>query len=400
MGLGKKLGQLNNNANAQTQNAYKPLSEGGYNSSNVLGLPIAVPLSDNEKNEIKALEVESVNEYTQQAQPTNYNGLFKPQIPSGLEYPCPEVSSLVVEKMWRIVCLNGLYAFYTQESLQTLVNRACRHDYKTLQTQWSIPTIDMATDIAVLGLYDIVIFADDSGSMGCREPKEDNMTRFDILKNVIETVGFWSTLLDPDGIVVRFFNSVVEANGVGNSSDIHKLFTNVRPGGSTPMGRNLKSRIFDSIIRPVALSNELVRPVLIISITDGVPDYKSDVINTIRDIKNFFTGTKYGPNGAAFSFVQIGSDSGATDYLNELDTHPQIGNLVDCTSEFSIEQSQCGQGFTEAVWVIKLMIGAVDPSYDLADEQQTASAPMPIAQTVPTQPNHNNSSSIFNFGFR
>jgi hypothetical protein len=70
--------------------------------------------------------------------------------------------------------------------------------------------------------------------------------------------------------------------------------------------------------------------------------------------------------------------------------------LVDCTSEFSIEQSQCGQGFTEAVWVVKLMIGAVDPSYDLADEQQST---VPMAQAV-FPPNQNNPNSIFDFGFR
>jgi len=368
MGLGKKLGQLNSYANIQTQNAQQPLSIGGYNSQNILSLPVAQPLNSNEKNIIKILEVEAINDYTQHSIPTNINGLVKPLVPKGIEYPYEEISSLIVEKMWKIVCLKGLYLFYTQEELQQLINKACKHDYKILQLQWNIPTLDMTTDLSVLGLYDIVIFADDSSSMSLREPKEDNMTRFDIMKNVIETIGFWSTLMDYDGIVVRFFNSSIEANTIGNALDISQLFNSVSPNGSTPMGNNLKSKIFDKIIYPMIQTNELIRPVLIIIVTDGVPDSQQDVINNIIKIKNYFTKTKYGSNGIAFSFAQIGSDLEATKYLNMLDIHPQVGNIIDCTSEFNIEQKQCGQEFTESVWIIKLMIGAIDPSYDLLDE--------------------------------
>lgn len=391
MGLGKKLGQLNSNSNAQTQNSQQPLSVGGYNSNNVPSLPIAVPLSDSEKNDIRALEVEAVNEYSQHhINISNLNNIIKPNIPKGIEYPYEEISSLIVEKMWRIVCLKNLYSFFTQEELQQLVNRACKHDYKILQSQWNIPTLDMATDLAVLGLYDIVIFADDSSSMSTREAKEDNMTRFDIMKNVIETIGFWSTLMDPDGIVVRFFNSHVEADGIATTQDISKLFFSVRPNGSTPMGQNLKSKIFDKVIYPITQLNKLARPVLIITITDGIPDSQQDVVNTICDIKNYFTKTKYGSNGSAFSFAQIGSDVGATEYLNTLDTHPHVGNIIDCTSEFSIEQQQCGQGFTETAWIIKLMIGAIDPSYDLVDENPppsyNSSAPSPYYSSSSAAP--------------
>ena len=35
-----------------------------------------------------------------------------------------------------------------------------------------------------------------------KEPKEDNMTRWHLLKCVIETISFWSTLLDDDGVIV------------------------------------------------------------------------------------------------------------------------------------------------------------------------------------------------------
>ena len=396
MGLGKKLGQLNSNTGTQVNNAQQPISVGGYNSNNIQSLPVAQPLNEYEKCQIKELEVEAINDYSQCHMSSNPNNLQKPQVPKGIEYLYEEISSLIVEKMWRIICLKKLHSFYTQQQLQELVNRACKHDYKILQSQWNIPTIDMTVDLAVMGLYDIVIFADDSGSMSTRESKEDNMTRFDIMKNVIETIGFWSTLMDSDGIVVRFFNSNVEGNGVTNSADVSKLFNSVRPSGSTPMGSNLKLKIFDKIIHPLIQSNELLRPVLIITVTDGIPDSQTDVTNNIINIKKYFEKTKYGSNGVAFSFAQIGSDSGATDYLNTLDTHPLVGNIIDCTSEFSIEQKQCGPGFNESVWVIKLMIGAIDPSYDMADEQNNNTTSM-VAEAYPVN-NHQN--SVFGFGFR
>lgn len=96
----------------------------------------------------------------------------------------------------------------------------------------------MATDLAVLGLYDIIINADDSTSMRLTEPNEDGLDRFTIMKIVINTIGFWSTLMDPDGIVVRFFNSNVGGDGIGTMQDTLNLFEKVRPNGSTPMGCN------------------------------------------------------------------------------------------------------------------------------------------------------------------
>lgn len=407
MGLSKKLGQFNTNTGLLTQNAQQSLYSGGFNSNNIINLPVAQPLNDNDKLYIKSLEADAINDYSNIIQnpyfnqnlPQNSNGLVKPIVPVGNDYPCGEVSNLIVEKMWRIVCLKGLYPFYSQNNLQELVNRACRHDYRILQSQWGLPTLDMTTDLAVLGLYDIIIFADDSGSMATTEPNEDNMKRFDIMKTVIETIGFWSTLMDPDGVVVRFFNSGIEGNGIANCADVSKLFNKVKPSGSTPMGKNLKSKIFNQIIQPVINAHELSRPVLIITITDGVPDSQSDVINSICEIKNLCSQSVYGSNAVAFSFAQIGTDSVATEYLNKLDTHPQVGNIIDCTSEFSIEKKQCGQGFNESVWVIKLMIGAIDPSYDQADEvgYTNPSAPPIVTEAYPV--NNKKPNSIFNFGF-
>jgi hypothetical protein len=57
----------------------------------------------------------------------------------------------------------------------------------------------------------------------------------------------------------------------------------------------------------------------------------------------------------------------ATKFLEELDNHPQIGDLVDCTSNFEIEQDQMmrkGVDLTPELWLVKLLMGGIDTSYD------------------------------------
>ena len=369
MGLGKKLGQQNAVTESNLAAARNDVSEGGYNASNI-GTVNMIPITQRETEEIR----ESTREASQDMQKyACQSSLKKPTVPNGAEYPNYDVSTLVIEKMWRIICANKLHNFYTQERLQTFVNRACKHDYKILMNEWNIPTIDMTVDFAVLGLYDIVIYADDSGSMATEEPAEDNMTRWEVLKNVISTCGFWASLMDADGVVVRFINSNVEGNGIKTMNEIKGMFRNVRPHGGTPLGEKMQERIIQHIIEPFIRNQQLERPVLILTLTDGAPSNPEMVRNVIKSCYSLCKKSKYGENAVAFSFAQIGSDRGATDYLGKLDNDKEVGHLIDCTSEYSIEREEIlraypGATFTEATWVIKTMIGAVDPDYDKSDE--------------------------------
>lgn len=49
----------------------------------------------------------------------------------------------------------------------------------------------------------------------------------------------------------------------------------------------------------------------------------------------------------------------ATNFLAELDNHPQIGGLVDCTSNYEIEQDEMarkGAELTPELWLVKLLV--------------------------------------------
>lgn len=113
--------------------------------------------------------------------------------------------------------------------------------------------------------------------------------------------------------------------------------------------------------------------VLVITMTDGEPDSKPDVVNAITECLKKARASHYGEHAVAFSFAQIGSASQAADWLGEIDKDTTIGHLIDCTSEFHAEKAECeraypGINFTESTWLVKSMIGAVDPEYDQADE--------------------------------
>ncbi len=370
MGFASKLGAKNNANDQQLKGAVHPVSEAGYNQQNIPNLPSAPPMTQDDVTSVISSGQEARRDLNK-AQP--YSGPLQKPIPIRTgDQTRDQINSTIVDKMWRIISLNRIHAFYNQERLGKLVERACKHDYNILMKQWNIATMDMTLDLAVLGLYDIVLFGDDSGSMSTVEPTEDNMTRHQILQEVIRTLSFWSSLMDADGVVIRFMNSSYEGNGISDSKQVQEMFRNVRPGGGTPMGEVLKSKIIDGMIKQHVLNGDLERPFLIITVTDGIPNNPQAVVSAILEARNMCAQSKYGEHAIAFSFAQVGNDKSASDWLGEIDTHPQVGHLIDCTSSYPIEKQECmakfGVEFTESMWLIKLMIGAVDPAYDQADE--------------------------------
>jgi hypothetical protein len=52
-----------------------------------------------------------------------------------------------------------------------------------------------------------------------------------------------------------------------------------------------------------------------------------------------------------------------------------VGDIVDVTSHFEEEQMQCakkGITLTPHLWLLKMMLGGIDPTYDEEDEGNTA----------------------------
>lgn len=83
--------------------------------------------------------------------------------------------------------------------------------------------MELAYSLATLALYDIIIYADDSGSMAFEEGGE----RIQDLKLMVGRVADVATLFDDDGILVRFMNEQIEGNGIRDSMSAAQLISQV-----------------------------------------------------------------------------------------------------------------------------------------------------------------------------
>ena len=146
--------------------------------------------------------------------------------------------------------------------------------------------------------------------------------------------------------------------------------------GLTPLGTALKNKVIDPLIVQKARSNQLRKPVLVICITDGQPagEPANAVFDAIRYASTELARTPYGKGAVSFQFAQVGNDLKAREFLAKLDNEPGIGELVDCTSNFESEQDEMAKAsppmdLTPDMWLVKLLLGAVDSSYDTKDEK-------------------------------
>ncbi|KAH9877892.1 hypothetical protein J1614_003109 [Plenodomus biglobosus] len=271
----------------------------------------------------------------------------------------------------------GLQSFYPPNSpiIEQIAQQAAPKVNEVIQ-RWRVQK-EIANDIVKLALYDIVLYIDDSGSMQF----EEEGSRIKDLRLILERVSFAATLFDADGISIRFMNTDLSGlrgqqgrplqDGVANESQIEEVMRGVQFKGLTPMGTSLRKKVIDEIVLQKAAAGQLRKPVLVIAITDGQPagEPQNAVFDTIRyafdTLQQRFP--QYGRGGVAFEFAQVGNDEAARKFLSKLDEDPQIGPMVDCTSKMM--RANPPVDLTPDLWIIKLLLGAIDRSYDSKDEK-------------------------------
>jgi hypothetical protein len=287
---------------------------------------------------------------------------------------------------------NGLQAFYPANSpkLDIIAQRAAAN-IRQVSERWRIAK-EIANDIVKLGLYDIVLYIDDSGSMQF----EEEGSRIQDLRLILERVSYVAQLFDDDGISVRFMNTDLSnardpsgrslQDNIKDQTAIDQLMRGVQFKGLTPMGTSLRKKVIDDMLLRNAQDGRLEKPMLVIAITDGQPagEPQNAVFDTIRyafdTLQQRFP--QFGRGGVAFEFAQVGNDEAAKKFLGKLDEDPQIGPMVDCTSNFENEQDEMAHAnppvdLTPDLWMVKLLLGAIDASYDAQDEK---SNPAPVSQ--------------------
>ncbi|TPX39436.1 hypothetical protein SeMB42_g05926 [Synchytrium endobioticum] len=294
-------------------------------------------------------------------------GVPPSQLP--LPYAPPDTAALE-QKLRRTIQENRLDSFYgTPQAFQTVLSKAQSVNFDAIAARWRIPR-ELAYDLVSLSLYDVIFFCDDSGSMAFEEHGE----RIDDLKEILGQVSSIATQFDADGIMVRFINSALEGNSIRSPLEVDSLLSQVNYHGGTMIGTNLDLKVLQPLVLRPAMTSTLAKPVLIITITDGEPNVepRDKLTQVIKQAKAALNSqTRYGAGAVAFEFAQVGRDLKAQKFLESLDTHPDIGNMVDCTSYYELESeeySRKGINLTPELWLLKLCCGAVDRSYDEQDE--------------------------------
>lgn len=101
--------------------------------------------------------------------------------------------------------------------------------------------MEIASDLVKLALFDIILYCDDSGSMAF----EEQGSRIDDLKLIIDRCSFAGALFDTDGIQVRFMNSRVQGDNINSQQAVMQLVNQVKFSGLTPLGTALKQKILE-----------------------------------------------------------------------------------------------------------------------------------------------------------
>lgn len=218
-------------------------------------------------------------------------------------------------------------------------------------------SIAEAVDLHMLAAYEILIIADDSGSMQTRDPGA-MQNRWDELKDTLSLMVEVGGCFDATGIDLYFLNRPTVSGVTGAS---HPAFQNALrdpPRGTTPLREKL-----DEVTRSYTGG----KPVLLIILTDGVPNGgPSPFIQAVeRLVKKQSTQATF-----RVQIMACTGDDEAVGWINTLDKKYQEVDATDdyYTEKAEVLRSRRRQTFTRGDWCMKAMLGAISAKYDAWDE--------------------------------
>jgi len=222
-------------------------------------------------------------------------------------------------------------------------------------------TIAEANDLVILQDYDIVIIADDSGSMrnAAQPPHMRTVgapvkTRWDELKETISSIVEIASCFNPAGIDVHFLNRE-PLQKVQQASDarFQQAFAS-QPHGRTPLTETLQR---------VASTVNTERGVLLFILTDGEPNGGKWAFS--RTLRSLVSTLKL-----RVQVMACTAEDDEIEWLNDLDCELKE---VDVTDDYHAERSQVLRAglatrFTRGDWCMKAMLGPVSHKFDRWDE--------------------------------
>lgn len=184
--------------------------------------------------------------------------------------------------------------------------------------------------------------------------------RWESQKELIQRITQVTTLVLPDGegVALRFINRDVDNATNLTLEGIRDILQPMtwQPGGDTPIGTNLRSKILQPLVYDKITKGTLERPVLIIIITDGMPEPEdsSVLVNAILECERQLQENAYPPQSmlhtslcvfrliyfpliilmkaVRFMIGQIGTAKSATKFLDSLRNNQDLSRTTFVTS--------------------------------------------------------------------
>jgi len=232
-------------------------------------------------------------------------------------------------------------------------------------------TVAKADELTVIEGHQMVIIADDSGSMANpsvppakRKPGVDSSTRWDELRATISSIVDVTACFDSSGVDVFFLNREAVA-GVKDSSDPRLVQAfETPPDGTTPLLEAME-------LVTSRLSRE--RPVLLFLLTDGEPNGGPEPVEAaLKKLVAHGGGPKI-----CVQIMVCTPDDEEVEWLNALDRDTEG---LDVTDDYHTEQQEVlmfnkASQFTRGDWVMKAVLGTVSKKFDDWDERNVTKEP-------------------------
>jgi Mg-chelatase subunit ChlD len=163
---------------------------------------------------------------------------------------------------------------------------------------------------AEMGMLDFIVIVDNSGSMGARSQHVQGNRLDEVEQDVVKMASI-AEKHDDDGLTVICFDSQATVfDGVG-SLKVGDTFKRFPPKGTT----NLTAALSAAVQKAVESKKEVVALVY----TDGRPNSERDAMAVIDK-----AGRTLGRPKIGFTFIQVGDDKGAEQFLSKLDDEMEV----------------------------------------------------------------------------
>jgi vWA found in TerF C terminus len=160
---------------------------------------------------------------------------------------------------------------------------------------------------------DYTLIIDKSGSMSTKD-KPGGASRWQIMQESALALAHKCEELDPDGITIYLFSGKFKRYDNVTAAKVATIFQENDPSGRTDLAGVLNDALANYFNRKVK-GQTATNGELILVVTDGEPDDRKAVMQVILDATQKLDRDEE----LAISFIQVGIDAAATQFLKILD---------------------------------------------------------------------------------